>query len=102
MFIRAYEHMLNPINSSKEWPLANLNPIVPWCNIQKKPERPSKNARRKEDGELEGKKYGVNRHGMKYSCSNCGARGHTKKSCHEAPKSQDTTTRSKQPVRRND
>ncbi|KAK8948954.1 hypothetical protein KSP39_PZI005199 [Platanthera zijinensis] len=102
MFMRAYEHMLNPIKSHKEWPLANLNPIVPWCNIDKKPGRPSKHARRKEKDELKEKKYGVNRHGMKYACSNCGMRGHTKKSCIEAPNSQDatTSTRSKQPVRK--
>ncbi|KAK8941444.1 hypothetical protein KSP39_PZI010282 [Platanthera zijinensis] len=83
MFLRAYEYLLNPITSSKEWPLANLNPIVPWTNIQKKPGRPSQHAQRKELDELEAKNYGIKRHGAKYTCSNCGARGHNKKGCPE-------------------
>ncbi|KAK8954372.1 hypothetical protein KSP39_PZI002451 [Platanthera zijinensis] len=81
MFMRAYEHLLNPINSQKEWPFANLNLIVPWSNIQKKCGRPSQNARRKEPEELEAKKYGIKRHRLKYTCSNCGERGHNKKQC---------------------
>ncbi|KAK8918360.1 hypothetical protein KSP39_PZI021980 [Platanthera zijinensis] len=95
MFLRAYEHLLNPIKSYKEWPSTNLNPIVPWGDIHNKPGRPSKHARRKEVDEIESQKYGIKRHGMKYSCSNCGKRGHNKTSCVDAPMSQETTSTSK-------
>ncbi|KAK8943070.1 hypothetical protein KSP39_PZI008986 [Platanthera zijinensis] len=99
-FLKAYEHMLNPIKGQKEWPTTCLNLLVPWNVKGKKVGRPSLHARKREQDELEQKKYGLKRHGTKYTCSNCGVAGHTKKSCgHPIPTT--STTRSKLSVKKN-
>ncbi|KAK8940462.1 hypothetical protein KSP39_PZI010501 [Platanthera zijinensis] len=85
-FLKAYDHMLNPIKGQGEWPRCNLNLVVPWNTKPKLRGRPSKHARRKDEDEKSNMKYGINRIGTKYSCSNCGLIGHNKKSCGQSSK----------------
>ncbi|KAK8928879.1 hypothetical protein KSP39_PZI017339 [Platanthera zijinensis] len=80
-FLRAYEHLLNPIKGQREWPHSELSPVVPWHCKPKKAGRPSKQARKKETDELESRRYDLKNSGTKYTCSNCGMTGHNKKSC---------------------
>ncbi|KAK8946345.1 hypothetical protein KSP39_PZI006942 [Platanthera zijinensis] len=102
-YLKAYEHMMNPIKGQREWPCANQNILVPW-NVKKKAGRPSLQVRRKDADEVSTCKYGLKRSGSKYACSNCGATGHNKKSCGQAsknvePTQQTLTIRSKLPVK---
>ncbi|KAK8957675.1 hypothetical protein KSP39_PZI000398 [Platanthera zijinensis] len=85
-----------------EWPLVNQNPIVPWPTVRRKAGRPPQHARRMEEEELETQKYGVKRHGLKYSCSQCGMRGHNKRNCGVVPISSTASSakKLKNPVRR--
>lgn len=102
-FLKAYEHMLNPIKGQREWPQTGLNLLVPWKVKSKKSGRPSMHGRRLEQDELDNKRYGLKRHETKYTRSNCGVTWHNKKSCNQSSKNvkqpmPQTTSRSKLPV----